>query len=366
LHDAEWYSGSDKVREKVSLDPSKQGWRKRLDEEVQQTLDDSKRTPDETESEEPTSPLPQSTDTKSVVAPPSLTSTLPVSGPSADETPPSQPSSASTTTNTIATAASSTLPSTYTRKFLTGRLHHPSKHYTSLPPTPATTSLRRTLSITSTHLAFPLSGPGGRIAIIPLSKTGRNETPQTFSNGSALVDFSINPHRKKGDSELPMKIFCAGEDGRITVVEIKQDELAKEIETDVVCQLEGMEKVIQGEWHPLARDLIAVLCHDSGKSEIRLWDISNGEYRRIALAYSVIPWPKETDDRHMGLRGVQMERRLLLPEQITPCMFLILALRKRRKFGSGKKRMPHQDNLVPYSVGILSFQWGLQGQFIRF
>jgi WD40 repeat protein len=124
---------------------------------------------------------------------------------------------------------------------------------------------------------------------MPLSKTGRNETPQTFSNGSALVDFGISPHRKKGDSELPMRVFCGGEDGRIRVVEIKQDDTTKEIETEAVCQLEGMDQVIQGEWHPLARDLIALLCHDAGKCEIRLWDISNGEYRRIALAYSVIP-----------------------------------------------------------------------------
>ena len=85
-----------------------------------------------------------------------------------------------------------------------------------------------------------------------------------------------------------MRIFCAGEDGRVRVVQIKLDDKGKEIVTEVVGHLEGMEKVIQGEWHPLASDLVAVLCHDSGKSEIRLWDVSKEGYRRIQLGYSVI------------------------------------------------------------------------------
>jgi hypothetical protein len=68
----------------------------------------------------------------------------------------------------------------------------------------------------------------------------------------------------------------------------------------------------------------------------------------------------------MGLRGARTARRLLLPEQITGSMFLIRALRKGRKFGLGKKRMPRQDNLAPFSVETLWFQWGLQGQSIYF
>jgi coronin-7 len=289
-----WLSGSDKIREKVSLDPSKQEWRQKLEENdvgEEVTSNESKDTKEEkSTTEETTPPIPLPTNTSPAIRPPSHPSSSTASQPSEVEAPPSLPSSSSTITSITSrntTAPTKTLPSTYTRKFLIGRLYHPSKHYTSLPPTPTTTSLRRTLSVTSTHLAFPLAGPGGRIAILPLSNSGRNENPPTFSNGSALVDFSICPHRQRGDTELPMRIFCAGEDGRVTVVEIKLDDKGKEIVTEVVAHLEGVEKVIQGEWHPLASDLIAVLCHDSGKSEIRLWDVSKEGYRRIQLGYSV-------------------------------------------------------------------------------
>jgi coronin-7 len=291
--DYKWLSGSDKIRDKVSLDPSKQEWRQKLEKNdvgKVATSNESEETKEEKPATEETTPLiPLPANTSPAIPPPSDPSSSTAYQPSEAEAPPSLPSSLSTITSATpinTTAPTKTLPSTYTRKFLIGRLHHPSKHYTSLPPTP-TTSLRRTLSATSTHLAFPLSGPGGRIAILPLSNSGRNENPPTFSNGSALVDFSICPHRQKGDSDLPMRIFCAGEDGRVTVVQIKIDDKGKEIVTEVVGHLEGMEKVIQGEWHPLASDLIAVLCQDSGKSEIRLWDVSKEGYRRIQLGYSV-------------------------------------------------------------------------------
>jgi hypothetical protein len=77
-------------------------------------------------------------------------------------------------------------------------------------------------------------------------------------NGNALVDFSICPHRQRGDIDLPIRIFCAGEDGKVTVVQIKLDDKGKDLLMDPVGQMEEMEKVVQGEWDPLASDLIAV------------------------------------------------------------------------------------------------------------
>ena len=58
-------------------------------------------------------------------------------------------------------------------------------------------------------------------------------------------------------------------------------------------KLEGMEKVIQVEWHPYVKGLIGILCIDSGKHEIRLWDYTSEGYKRIPLSYSVLPRCRE-------------------------------------------------------------------------
>jgi hypothetical protein len=64
----------------------------------------------------------------------------------------------------------------------------------------------------------------------------------------------------------------------------------------------------------------------------------------------------------MDLRGVRMGRRLLLPVETMRSILSIHALRRRKKFGSGKKQMPHQDSSAPYSVEISWSPWGLQGR----
>ena len=169
----------------------------------------------------------------------------------------------------------------YTRKFLTGRLLHPSTHYTSLPPHPTTTSLHRTLAATRSHILFPLSGPGGRIAILSLSAPGRHETPATFSTGAALVDFE--PCSYSGN----MRVVTAGEDGVVKVWEVTDE---GEDVGEEKGALKGLEKVTQVMWHPFVDGLIAILCVEAGKTEIQLWNSTSsddGENKRISLEYSV-------------------------------------------------------------------------------
>jgi WD40 repeat protein len=179
----------------------------------------------------------------------------------------------------------SQLPSNYTRKFLIGRTKHPNTHFTYLPQIPTTSSLHRMLSATSTHLAFPIAGPAGRIAILALNSPGRHENPPTFSNGSALVDFSLCPYTKFHGEQVPLQIICAGEDGRVILWKISN---MTEISVEKVALLEGMEKIIQVEWHPYVYGLITILCIHSGTYEIRLWD-STKSFQRIPLSYSVVP-----------------------------------------------------------------------------
>jgi len=245
----EWLKGDNKLREKVSLDPQKAGWRDAGTTETQK--EESIEAEAETaKTQTPLTPasssIPESETPKSSDEPKILQSKAPSSS-QAVHAPPATP---------------------YTRKFLTGRTHHPKTHFTSLPPHPTTTSLYRLLHATSETLAFPINGPGGRIAFLSLSNPGRHETPPTLSTGMALVDFSLSPHRNG-------TLASAGEDGRVKIWKVEDaDQALGTLET---------EKVVQVEWHPLAEGLLGVLCTVSGKHEFQLWDWKNGSIKKIDI-----------------------------------------------------------------------------------
>ena len=95
------------------------------------------------------------------------------------------------------------------------------------------------------------------------------------------MDFAICPF----DSDV---ICCAGDDGRVKVWKVKS--MSDDgIESEEIAELEGMEKIIQVDWHPFTKDIITVLCIDSGNYEIRLWTYGEGGYRRIPFSYTVFP-----------------------------------------------------------------------------
>ena len=115
-----------------------------------------------------------------------------------------------------------------------------------------------------------------------MNNPGRHDSPPTFSHGSTVVDFAM----RGGE------VVTAGEDGKVKVWTIEDDGGKGEdggLRVDEVGKLEGMEKVIQVEWHPFVKGLIGVLCVDSGKHEIRLWDYTAEGYKRIPLSYPVLP-----------------------------------------------------------------------------
>src|SRR5271163_1817255 len=211
----DWFKGDDNLREKVSLDPRKGSWRntsttdtpKEESTEIQEETAKTQTPVTPTSSSIPESETPKSSDEPKII--PSKGTLTPQTA----HTPPATP---------------------YTRKFLTGRTHHPKTHFTSLPPHPTTTSLHRLLHATSDTLAFPVGGPGGRIAFLSLSNPGRHETPPTLSAGISLVDFSLSPHRNSS-------IASAGEDGRVRVWKVEDaGQPMGTLET---------EKVLQVEWH---------------------------------------------------------------------------------------------------------------------
>lgn len=264
LSASEWLGGSNKVREKVSLDPEKRGWMSVQNSTTTEVKAASP--PEEKDHAQPTKrPETEPSIQTSKSIPERSTST---------HSAPSLPSQATSTTSqsdpsTVYVVSS---PSTYTRKFLTGNLLHPSTFYTSLPPSPMSTSLHRVLSTNTTHITFPLAGPGGRIAILELSDPGRQEFPFSFSSGGNLIDLALCPYANE--------IVSATEDGRVRAWRFGGEKVEQ------VGLLEGLDKVVQVEWHPFAGGLIAVLGSIAGRFEVRLWDYK-GDNKSISLGYSV-------------------------------------------------------------------------------
>ena len=128
--------------------------------------------------------------------------------------------------------------------------------------------------------------------------------PTIVSNGSGLVDFCGCGF----DCEM---VCAAGEDGRVKVWKVKGGEKGdggQGGESDgnggesgdagsgggeCIAELDGMEKVIQVEWHPFVQEIIAILCTTTDSTaEIRLWEYKKGQnYRSIPLSYIVLPSP---------------------------------------------------------------------------
>jgi len=257
-----------KPRERTSMDPAKQP-------KTTSPPKDYIPTPSEPT---PTAKTPTETQSTISIETPKPASQAPQPHPVQTDSPKKVPAKSGTQPET-----SIPLSRDYTRKFLTGRLLHPTTHYTSLPPHPATTSLHHTLTATHSHIFFPISGPGGRIAILSLANPGRHETPTTFSTGAALVDFDVSAYVEG------WKVVTAGEDGVVTAWDVSAE---GEGGGELNAMVKGLDKVIQVMWHPFVEGLIAILCVEAGKTEIQLWDSmssNEGERKRVPLEYAVYP-----------------------------------------------------------------------------
>jgi coronin-7 len=262
-----WIHGTEQVRPKVSLDPEKQQWRTASTKtNPPQTAGSPSATSksEETRAVEPKNAPP--IETPAETGPTSSHEPEPILSPSPKETATAVQNTSSTKAPSSSSPAKPSRPKPYTRSFLTGVSLHPSTHYTSLPPLPPLPA-RRLLDATSAALSFPIAGAGGRIVRIPLSNTGRASELETIEFGAAgIVDFEQSPDGEKlavaGESQV--KVWGNGGWGPSMKV----------------------EKVVMVGWHPLAEDLLGILCLNEGKTEFRVWDVSR-EWKSCVLQYSV-------------------------------------------------------------------------------
>lgn len=118
----------------------------------------------------------------------------------------------------------------------------------------------------SARVAVPLSGPGGKIAIFELSKTGRlpDGVIPTLVQGSNIMDFQWDPFDKQ-------RLAVACDDGIIKLWIVPESGLSEPTNTPEQEFNAHSDKIYFIKFHPTAKD---VLASGSFDMTIRLWDLT--------------------------------------------------------------------------------------------
>ncbi|GAB6023962.1 hypothetical protein CHUAL_008692 [Chamberlinius hualienensis] len=119
------------------------------------------------------------------------------------------------------------------------------------------------------RVALPLRGPGGQIAVLELSKTGRlpDGILPVIQNGASVTDFAWDPFDK-----CLLAVAC--DDAKIRLWKIPSQGLTESL-TDPHSIIAGhMEKIYFIKFHPLAKNVLASGSYDKS---VRIWDLETGE-----------------------------------------------------------------------------------------
>ncbi|GAA5824139.1 hypothetical protein JCM11251_001537 [Rhodosporidiobolus azoricus] len=167
----------------------------------------------------------------------------------------------------------------WSRKFLTGKTSLKPDYFDVKDLSATMGNDVQLLKATSLYLLYPLSGPGGRIAVHPLSQKGRLPThPPALQSGATVVDFEVDPF-------LPTRVFVAGDDGAVRVFELPgEGEVKKEGWEERVNEAKGrvlsdprMDRINSLTHHPAAKHVLLSVSDDRGNPTARMWDVEKEE-----------------------------------------------------------------------------------------
>nr|XP_050860799.1 coronin-7 isoform X2 [Vespula vulgaris] len=118
----------------------------------------------------------------------------------------------------------------------------------------------------SDRVAVPLSGPGGKIAVLELKKTGRlpDGVMPALVHGATVMDFQWDPFNNQ-------RLAVACDDGMIRLWEIPESGLAEPTNEPSHVIEAHADKIYLIKYHPLASDVLASASYDM---TVKLWDLS--------------------------------------------------------------------------------------------
>ncbi|XP_074621834.1 coronin-7-like [Acropora palmata] len=118
-------------------------------------------------------------------------------------------------------------------------------------------------------VAYPLSGPGGQIAVVSLTNPCRlpDAGMPTIQCGSSIMDFTMDPLNKQ-------KIAVACENGFVSVWEIPDGGLTENIDTPSVLLKGHQDKPNVVRYHPTASGVLASAALDL---TVKIWHINSAK-----------------------------------------------------------------------------------------
>ncbi|XP_020287213.1 coronin-7 isoform X2 [Pseudomyrmex gracilis] len=126
------------------------------------------------------------------------------------------------------------------------------------------------------RVAVPLSGPGGKIAVLELKKTGRlpDGVMPALVHGATVMDFQWDPFDNQ-------RLAVACDDGIIRLWEIPESGLAKPTNEPKHVIEAHTDKIYLIKFHPLASNVLASASYDT---TVKIWDLSLLSSTETAIA----------------------------------------------------------------------------------
>ncbi|XP_043284475.1 coronin-7 isoform X2 [Venturia canescens] len=118
----------------------------------------------------------------------------------------------------------------------------------------------------SDRVAVPLSGPGGKIAVLELKKTGRlaDGVMPALVHGASIMDFQWDPFDNQ-------RLAVACDDGIIRLWEVPEGGLIEPTNVPKYTIEAHTDKIYLIKFHPLASDVLASASYDT---TVKIWDLS--------------------------------------------------------------------------------------------
>ncbi|XP_044017639.1 coronin-7 isoform X2 [Aphidius gifuensis] len=134
------------------------------------------------------------------------------------------------------------------------------------------------------RVAVPLSGPGGKIAVLELNKTGRlaDGVIPALVHGASIMDFQWDPFNNQ-------RLAVACDDGMIRLWEIPNGGLIEPTNEPKHTVEAHTDKIYIIKFHPLAIDVLASASYDT---TIKIWDLeglnNNNSNNKVAIAKIIL------------------------------------------------------------------------------